>query len=120
RTLRDAGLGLAAIKAIFARELSLSDALRLRLHAVEAHIVSLQQVASALRAALRSEPDAADLRRLCTVTRMTTEQRRSVIDRFHAQLAEAVPPGDDWKRDIMATSAPKLPDDPTPAQLDAW
>ena len=82
RTLREAGLGIAAIKAIFARDMSLAEALRLRLSAVEAHIVSLQQVAAALRAALRSEPDEADIRRLCTVTRLTTEERKAVIERF--------------------------------------
>lgn len=120
RTLREAGLGIAAIKAILARELSLGDALRLRLTAVEAHIVSLQQVAAALRASLRSEPNQDDLRRLCTVTRLTNEERKAVIERFYARVSEAVPIDEDWKRGIMEASAPRLPDDPTPAQLDAW
>lgn len=120
RSLRDAGLGIAAIKAILARELPLREALRLRLHAVEANIIALQQVAAALRLTLRSEPDTTDIQRICTVTRLTTEQCKTVIERFCARVAEAVPSGDDWKRDIMAASAPRLPDDPTPAQLDAW
>lgn len=120
RTLREAGLGIAAIKAIFARELSLGEALELRLRAVEAHIVSLQQVAAALRAALRSEPNEADIRRLCTVTRLTTEERKAVIERFYARVSEGLPIDDDWKRGMIEASAPRLPDEPTPAQLDAW
>lgn len=118
RTLREAGVGLAAIKAIFARELSLRDALRLRLCAVEAHITSLQQVAAALRTTLRSEPDEADIRRLCTVTRLTSEQRKAVIEDFTARIAEGVE--DAWKRDIIVANTPRLPEDPSPAQLDAW
>ncbi len=75
-TLREAGLGIAAIKAIFARDMTLAEALRLRLRAIGTHIVSLQHVAAALRAALRSEPTEADIRRLCTVTRLTMKNAR--------------------------------------------
>lgn len=120
RTLREAGLAIAAIKAIFARDMSLAEALRLRLRAVETHIVSLQQVAAALRAALRSEPNEADIRRLCAVTRLTTEERKAVIERFYERVSEGVPIDDTWKRQMMAASTPKLPDEPSPEQLDAW
>lgn len=120
RTLRDAGLGISAIRAIFARELSLGEALRLRLRAVEAHVASLQQVAAALRAALRSEPDEDDVRRICTVTRLTNDERMSVLARFLEQVSEGVSAEEAWKRDVMAANLPRLPDEPTPAQLDAW
>jgi DNA-binding transcriptional MerR regulator len=120
RTLREAGLGIAAIKAIFARDLTLTEALRLRLDAVEAHIASLQHIAAALRAALRSEPTEADIRRLCTVTRLTTEGRKAVIERFYQRVSEGVPHDDSWKRQVMAANKPTLPDEPTPEQLDAW
>lgn len=120
RTLRDAGLGIFEIRAILARELSLTDALQLRLHATLEHIVALQHVAAALRAALRSAPKEADIRRLCTVTRLTEEQRRSALERFVARVAEAVPEADAWKRGVMLANVPRLPEEPTPAQLDAW
>ncbi|MDC0669694.1 helix-turn-helix domain-containing protein [Nannocystis radixulma] len=120
RTLREAGLGIAAIKAIFARDMTLAEALRLRLRAIETHIVSLQHVAAALRAALRSEPTEADIRRLCTVTRLTTEERKAVIERFYERVSEGVPIDDGWKRQMMAASTPRLPDEPSPEQLDAW
>lgn len=120
RTLREAGLGIAAIKAIFARDVTLAEALRLRLSAIETHIVSLQHIAAALRAALRSEPNQADIRRLCTVTRLTTEERKAVIERFYERVSEGVPIDDTWKRQMMQASAPTLPEVPTPEQLDAW
>ncbi len=121
RTLREAGLGLDAIKKVLRRDMSLADALRLRLAAVEAHVASLHRIAAALRAALRSnEPDEDDVRRLSAVTRLTNEERRAVIENFYARVAEGIPVDEAWKRKMIEASAPKLPDQPTPAQLDAW
>src|SRR4029078_9488634 len=54
RTFRDAGVGLEAIKKVLRDDISLHDALRLQLAAVEAHASSLLRVAAALRAALRT------------------------------------------------------------------
>ena len=122
RTLREAGLGLDAIKKVLRREASLADALRLRLAAVEAHVVSLQRVAAALRAALRedSEPNEDDIRRLCAVTRLSNEERKAVIEKFYDDVSEGIPIDEKWKKQMVEASAPKLPDNPTPAQLDAW
>jgi DNA-binding transcriptional MerR regulator len=120
RTLRDAGLGLDAIRAVLQSELTLGDALRLRLGAVEAHIASLRRGAAATRATLRSEPTEPALRRLCAVTRLSNEERKTVIERFYARVAEGIPIDQEWLRSMIEASAPKLRDDPTPAELDAW
>jgi hypothetical protein len=118
--LREAGIGLAAIRAVLHRKMSLEDALRLCLGAVEAHITSLRQVAAALRAAIRSEPTEHDIRRLCAVTRLSNEERKAMITRFYEQVAEGIPIDKQWMRAMIEASSPKLPDEPTPAQLDAW
>lgn len=120
RTLREAGLGLDAIKKVLRRETSLADALRLRLVAVEAHVTSLQRVAAALRAALRSEPNEDDVRRLCAVTRLSNAERKAVIENFYDRVSEGIPVDEKWKRQMVDASAPRLPDNPTPEQLDAW
>jgi DNA-binding transcriptional MerR regulator len=120
RTLRDAGLGLRAIRAVLGRDMSLSDALRLRLATIEAHIASLRSIAAALRAALRSEPTEHDIRRLTAVTRLSHEERKAMIERFYERVAEGIPIDKQWMRDKIEASAPRLPDDPTPEQLDAW
>lgn len=73
RTLRDAGVGIGDPRA---RAVA-------GLRAVEGHVAVQQLVAAAPRAALRSEPNEDD-RRICAVTRLTAEERRSVIERFHA------------------------------------
>ncbi len=121
RTLREAGLGLDAIRKVLRRDMSLADALRLQLAAVEAHAASLQRVAAALRAALRrGEPDQSDVRRLCAVTRLTNEERKSVIEGFYARVSDGIPVDNAWQKKMIDASAPKLPDNPTPEQLDAW
>jgi DNA-binding transcriptional MerR regulator len=120
RTLRDADVGIETIRKVLHQDLSLADALRLHLSAVEAHVTSLQGVAAALRAALRGEPNESDVRRLCAVTKLTNEERKGVIEQFNARIAEGVTVDDAWRRKMTAQRMPKLPDCPTAAQLDAW
>lgn len=119
RTLRDAGIDLATIRSVLERDLTLGEALQLRLRALEAHIVSLQRVASALRLSLRSEPTDDDLRRLHAVTRISNEERRAVVDRFYEEVMGDLPV-DEGFRQMMTTSVPDLLEDPTEQQLDAW
>jgi DNA-binding transcriptional MerR regulator len=120
RTLRDAGLSLDSIKKVLCREMALADALRLQLAAVEAHIASLLRVGAALRAALRAEPSEDDLRRIYAVTRLSNEERKAVIKRFYDRVSEGIPIEETWKQRMIDATTPKLPDNPTPAQLDAW
>jgi DNA-binding transcriptional MerR regulator len=121
RALRDAGLGLEAIKKVLRNDLSLADALRLQLAAVEAHASSLQRVAAALRAALRAgDPNESDLRRLCAVTQLTNEERKNVIEGYYQRIADGIPPDSPWRKKLAEASRPQLPDNPTPEQLDAW
>jgi DNA-binding transcriptional MerR regulator len=120
RTLRDAGLGLEDVKRVLRNDLSLADALRLQLAAVEAHAASLQRVAAALRAALRTDaPNESDLKRLCTVTQLTNEERKAVIEGHYQRVADGIPDDSPWK-ELAETKGPQLPDNPTAEQLDAW
>jgi DNA-binding transcriptional MerR regulator len=121
RTLREAGLGLEAIKKVLQNDLSLVDALRLQLAAVEAHVASLQRVAAALRAALRAgDPNQCDVRRLCAVTQLSNEERRNVVETYYQRIAESIPEGNPWRRKLAEASKQQLPDNPSPEQLDAW
>jgi len=120
RTLREAGLGIDKIRAVLARELTLAAALRLQLHVVEAHLASLKQVASALRAALRSEPTEQDIMRLTAVTRLSDDERKAMIEGFYDKVADGLPIDAQWKQTMIDASAVRLPDEPTPEQLDAW
>jgi len=121
RTLREAGLGLEAIKKVLRNDLSLADALRLQLAAVEAHAASLQRVAAALRAALRAgDPNESDVRRLCAVTQFNNDERKNVIEHYYQRIADGIPLDSPWRKKLAEASKPQLPDNPTPEQLDAW
>ena len=119
--LRDAGLGLDAIREVLSKELSLTEALRLRLRALEAEIAAQRRIASALRAALRSpELTEADLRRFWTMTKLSRDERRSVVEAFYERVSDGVNIDPKWMRQMIEDSVPELPEDPTPEQCDAW
>jgi DNA-binding transcriptional MerR regulator len=119
--LRDAGLGLDAIRKVLSQKLSLTEALRLRLGALEAEIAAQRRVAAALRAALRSPTlTEADLRRFWTMTTLSRAERRNVVERFYQQVSEDISIEPEWMRQQVEASVPELPDDPTPEQCDAW
>ncbi|MGO4675461.1 MerR family transcriptional regulator [Bosea sp. 2YAB26] len=121
RALRDIGLGLAVIRKFLSRRLSLTDVLTMRLRALEAEIASQRRVAAVLRATLKSpDPTETDLRRLWTVTTLSNAQFRLLVERFYDEVAGGAQMDDAWKRQMIEASTPELPDDPTPAQIDAW
>jgi DNA-binding transcriptional MerR regulator len=119
--LRDAGLGLDAIREVLSKELSLTEALTLRLQALEAEIAGQRRIAAALRAALRSpELTEADLRRFWTMIKLSRDERRSVVEAFYERVSDGVNIDPKWMRQMIEDSVPELPQDPTPEQCDAW
>lgn len=119
--LRDAGLGLDEIRKVLSRQLSLTEALKLRLGALEAEISAQRRVAAALRAALRSPTlTEEDLRRFWTMTTLSRAERRNVIERFYERVSEDTRIDPEWMRQKIEASIPELPDEPTPEQCDAW
>lgn len=121
RCLRDAGLGLDAIREVLTKELPLVEALKLRLETLEAEIAAQRRVASALRAALRSpQLTEADLRRFLTMTQLSRAERRNVVERFFEKVSDGINIDRDWVRQMIETTVPELPDEPTPEQCDAW
>lgn len=120
RALREAGLDLATIRSVLDREVTLHQALTLRLAVIEAHVTSLRRVAAAIRVALKTGPDEKNLRRLTMVTNQTNENRRKLIERFFKSVYEGLPVDPGMIESLMEASMPSLPDEPTGEQLDAW
>jgi DNA-binding transcriptional MerR regulator len=121
RCLRDAGIGLDVIREVLSQELTLTEALKLRLDTLEAEIAAQRRVASALRAALRSpQLTEADLRRFLTMTQLSRTERRNVVERFFEKVSDGIDIDRDWIRQMIETTVPELPDEPTPEQTDAW
>lgn len=121
RCLRDAGVGLEIVREVLSRELSLTEALTLRLETLEAEIAAQRRVASTLRAALRSpQLTEADLRRFLTMTQLSRSERRDVVERFFERVSDGINIDRTWVRQMIETTVPELPDEPTPEQCDAW
>lgn len=121
RALREAGLGLQAIADVLAQKLSLKQVLALRLEEVEAQLTAQRRVASALRAALASaEPSNDDLRRIWIMTNLSQAERSMAVERFFEQVTQDSELDPRWSQWMVRMSTPKLPDEPTSAQLDAW
>ena len=121
RALREAGVSLAAIRKLLSRRLELKDVLAMRLDALEVEIASRRRVAAVLRATLRiTEPTATDLRRLWTMTTLSQNQMRTMMERFYDKVGTSAEMGEGWKRQMIDAAMPELPDEPTSRQIDAW
>lgn len=121
RALREAGIGLPAIREVLSRRKSMADVLALRLAEIEAQIGAQRRVAAALKAALRSgEPTNDDLRRIWTMTNLSTAECHAAIEGFIAEVAKDrdIDPG--WAQWAARMSKPELPDEPSAEQIDAW
>ncbi|WP_448950743.1 MerR family transcriptional regulator [Labrys neptuniae] len=119
--LRDAGVKLGDIARLLARRLGLADVLTLRLEAIEAEISAKRRIATALRATLKlTDPTPQDLRRLWTVTALSQSQFRTAIENFYDQVGTDAMMDPAWRAKMIEASTPELPDDPSPAQIDAW
>jgi DNA-binding transcriptional MerR regulator len=121
RALREAGVGLAAIGKLIGRRLSLADVLQARLAILETEIAARRRMAAVLRATLRlPNPADADLRRFWTMANRSNKDMHALVERFVERIAEGAAMDDDWRRRMIETSVPDLPDDPTPDQIAAW
>jgi hypothetical protein len=54
------------------------------------------------------------------VTRLSNEERKAVIEQFYQRVWDGIAVDRQWMREMAEASTPKLPDEPTPEQIDAW
>ncbi|MGE0152882.1 MAG: MerR family transcriptional regulator [Reyranellaceae bacterium] len=121
RALRDAGIGLEAIRSVLAEKSSIRDVLELRLREIDLQIAAQRRLASALRLALRSpEPTNDDLRRVWTMANLSTVEHRAVLERFFDKVADDPRIPAKWKGWMLEMSELDLPEEPTGEQVDAW
>lgn len=121
RALRDAGVGLDAIRQLLDRRLSVREVLQLRLDSLETELKAKQRIANCLRATLQSdEPTETDLRRLWTMTQLTQTQLRATVERYFDSVAAGSAIDADWKQRMIDMNTPELPAQPTSRQIDAW
>ncbi|MFI6055772.1 MerR family transcriptional regulator [Streptomyces violascens] len=119
RTLRELGMDLATIRRVLDRKVSVAEVAAVHADAVDLQIQTLRLRRSVLRAvaAHGSSPEEANL--MHKLTRLTTAERRRLIDDFIATTFGAEHAHLDLASMVRA-AAPDLPDDPSPAQVHAW
>lgn len=121
RALRETGVSLDMISKLLSRQLSLHDVLSTRLTILEVEITAKRRSAVAIRAVLRlPNPTDDDLRRIWTMTNLTNQQMKSLIEQFVNNIAAETALSGKWQQQILDMSIPELPDRPTPEELAAW
>ncbi|MFB4283149.1 MerR family transcriptional regulator [Nonomuraea sp. MTCD27] len=119
RTLRDLGTGLDDIRRLLDGETSLRDLFAMHLELVERQERDLRARRAVLRTLVKQGGTVAQAALMHRLVSMPDEERERLIDDFWSEVGEDldVSPG---FVDRLRTIRPRLPDDPTAAQLEAW
>ncbi|MDA0640540.1 MerR family transcriptional regulator [Nonomuraea ferruginea] len=119
RTLRDLDAGLDDIRRLLGGETSLHDLLATHLELVERQERDLRARRAVLRTLVKQGGTAAKVALMRKLVSMPDEERERLIDDFWNEVGENldVPPG---FVERLRTMRPRLPEDPTAAQLEAW
>lgn len=117
RTLRDLDTGLDQIRRVLTGVVSLPDLLAEHLDVVEHRAREVQSKRAVLRALVRRESTAARAKLLQRLVTMTDTDRQQLIDDFVATVSADLP---DRALEKIRAAHPRLPEDPSPEQLDAW
>lgn len=121
QVLRAAGVNLATIQKLLTSRTTLEEVLQIRLDILEAEIATKRRTAAVLRATLRiPNPADDDLRRIWTMSSLSNEQMKTLIERFVDNIAAETSFSGSWRQQALDMIIPELPDDPTSEQLSAW
>ncbi|RKN36888.1 MerR family transcriptional regulator [Streptomyces hoynatensis] len=119
RTLRELGIGLADVRRLLARETSLEAVAAVHLAALDARIRSLRLSRAVLSAVVRRRFGTEEMTMVNRLARQSAQERRRIIEEFHREVfggLDADPHLSERLRHVPAD----LPDDPAPAQVEAW
>ncbi|MUL40501.1 MerR family transcriptional regulator [Streptomonospora sp. PA3] len=119
RTLRELGIDLAAIRAVLNREADLGEVAAAHVRALDERIRTLRLRRAVLSTVADRTPTEREITLMSDLARLSAEERQRIIDDYH----DAVFGGLDLDEDFVARMRSvrvDLPDEPSPAQVDAW
>ncbi|MEU6034298.1 MerR family transcriptional regulator [Actinomadura sp. NPDC047616] len=119
RTLRELGVDLATIRRVLAREISVSAVAAAHADALEAQIRTLRLRRAVLRAVAGRGSSQEELELMHKLVRLSDEERRRIIADFLDEVFEGLDVIPEFAAKMRA-GIPELPDDPSPAQVEAW
>ncbi|WP_437344907.1 TIGR03086 family metal-binding protein [Streptomyces tubercidicus] len=118
RSLRELGIGLAAIRAVLHRERTVAETAVQWADALDAQIRTLRLQSAVLRSVAARGSAAEELPYMTELARLSARERRRIITDFVEDALDGVD-APAYRSGLLA-APPDLPDDPTPEQMDAW
>jgi DNA-binding transcriptional MerR regulator len=119
RTLRELGVDLAAIARVLAREATLAHVAATHAAALDAQIRALQVQRGVLRAVVDRPTDPQELQLMHRLASLSHAERQRIVDEFLEATFSGLD-ADPTVLERMRVVEPRLPDDPSPEQVQAW
>lgn len=119
RTLRDLGVDLATVRRVLARETSLTEVATAHAEAMDIQIRVLRLRRAVLRAVAKRDSDDKEIGFMTKLVQLTETERHRIIHDFVDNTFGAFD-GNPAVVELLRSSMPELPDDPTPDQVTAW
>ncbi|MGV9845196.1 helix-turn-helix domain-containing protein [Streptomyces fungicidicus] len=120
RTLRELGLGLHDVRRVLTGETTVARVAAAHVTALDAQIRSLRVTRAVLSTVARRGSNAEEMTLMNKLARLSTAERRRIIEDFMAEVFDGIDAADPDIRQRLRFAAADLPDDPTPGQVDAW
>ncbi|MFI7100186.1 TIGR03086 family metal-binding protein [Streptomyces sp. NPDC050161] len=118
RTLRELGVGTAAIRSVLHRESTVAETAARWADALDAQIRTLRLQCAVLRSVAARGSAAEELPDMTAVARLSAGERRRIIADFIDDALDGVD-APAYRSGLLAAT-PDLPEDPTPHQIGAW
>ena len=119
RTLRDLGLGLAAIREVLAGARTPVDVVRRHVATLDDQIALLVRRRAVLRAVVQRESTTEELILMNKLATMSDEERDRLIAEYWDETFGGLDINPEFESQVR-TLSPRLGDDPTPEQVEAW
>ena len=119
RTLRDLGLPLATIRRVLGQEVTLSQVAAAHVDAIDVQLHSLRMRRAVLRAIAKQESTPQEVTLMHRLAQMSEAERQRLITDFIDATFGDLAANDEFVA-FLRSMVPELPDDPEPAQVQAW
>lgn len=119
RTLRELGLGLGDVRRVLDGRDTVAAVAEARVAAIDAQIRALKVSRAVLSTVSKLRSTAEETALMNRLARLSAAERLQIIDDFKADVFDRLDVGPEL-RDRLRDLRIELPDDPTPAQVDAW
>jgi DNA-binding transcriptional MerR regulator len=118
-TLRALDVDLATTRRVLARELEIVDVLRAHAAALDAQIRVLRLRRAVIGSLAGAQTTPKEIKLMHNLAQLTSDERQRIVDDFLDHIFDGLDVDPEFVA-RMRSVRPALPDDPSPAQVDAW